>query len=61
MAFAEGLKEFPQVPGGEVVLERMRVSLLIPGMPADFNRIGAELATWLNEPGEPLRIEWKNG
>lgn len=33
----------------------------IPGMPADFNRMGSELITWLADSSLPLRIEWRNG
>jgi hypothetical protein len=32
----------------------------IIGMPADFNRIGTELAAWLANPSDPLRVEWQN-
>jgi hypothetical protein len=33
----------------------------IPGLPADFNRVGKELANWLKSPHAPLHVEWKNG
>lgn len=40
---------------------RAESHFFVPGMPADFNRMGAELAVWLKEATEPMRIEWSNG
>jgi hypothetical protein len=39
---------------------RAEVHFFIPGMPADFNRLGSELTKWLADTSEPLRVEWKN-
>lgn len=40
---------------------RSESHFFIPGMPADFNRMGSELMHWLADPDKPLRIEWQNG
>jgi hypothetical protein len=66
------MKVFLLKPTGQSALElesqvrgsppvRAEFHFFIPGMPADFNRIGAELATWLANPSDPLRVEWQNG
>ncbi len=39
---------------------RAEAHFFLPGLPADFNRLGAELITWLNDTAEPLLFEWKN-
>jgi len=39
---------------------RVEVRFFIPGMPADFNRMGADLMEWLANMSNPLRIEWTN-
>lgn len=39
---------------------RAEIHFFIPGMPADFNRMGSELIAWLADTSEPLLIEWKN-
>ena len=31
----------------------------IPGMPADFNRLGTMLAAWMEDPRIPMRAEWR--
>ena len=36
------------------------VHFFIPGMPADFNRLGSELTRWLADTSAPLVIEWRN-
>jgi len=33
----------------------------IPGLPADFNRMGSELIAWLVDTHLPLKIEWRSG
>jgi hypothetical protein len=33
----------------------------IPGMPADFNRMGHSIASWLEKPDDLLHVEWSNG
>jgi len=33
----------------------------VPGMPADFNRVGLELSAWLQSPTERLVVEWQDG
>ena len=40
---------------------RAECHFFVAGLPADFNRMGAELAAWLAEPAKPLRVEWQNG
>ena len=40
---------------------RAECHFFVAGMPADFNRMGVELAAWMVEPTEPLRVEWQNG
>lgn len=40
---------------------RSEAHFFIPGLPADFNRIGADLTKWLADTRLPLRIEWTNG
>lgn len=37
---------------------RAEAHFFIPGMPADFNKIGAALLTWLADTRLPLQIEW---
>ena len=32
----------------------------VPGMPADFNSLGARLVAWLSEPKSPMIFEWDN-
>jgi hypothetical protein len=39
---------------------RAEIHFFIPGMPADFNRMGSELIGWLADTSVPLRFEWKN-
>ena len=39
---------------------RAEAHFFIPGMPADFNRMGSELIAWLTDTRVPLRIEWRN-
>lgn len=36
------------------------VHFFMPGMPADFNRMGSELTRWLADTSGPLVIEWKD-
>lgn len=33
----------------------------ISGLPADFNRIGKELAEWIRAPSERLQLKWQDG
>lgn len=40
---------------------RAEAHFFIPGMPADFNRMGSELIAWLPETRLPLRIDWRDG
>jgi len=40
---------------------RAEAHFFIPGMPADFNRMGSELIAWLADTRLPLRMEWRNG
>jgi hypothetical protein len=40
---------------------RAEAHFFVPGMPADFNRLGAEIVAWLSNPSERFRIEWRNG
>jgi hypothetical protein len=40
---------------------RAESHFFIPGMPADFNRFGSELVTWVENPDRPLRVEWQDG
>ena len=40
---------------------RAESHFFIAGMPADFNRLGSELAAWSKSPDEPIRVEWKDG
>ena len=40
---------------------RPEVHFFIPGMPADFNRMGAELIEWLADTSVPWRFEWRSG
>jgi hypothetical protein len=37
---------------------RAEAHFFIPGMPADFNRMGAALTSWLADTTHPLRFEW---
>lgn len=39
---------------------RAEVHFFIPGMPADFNRMGSALIAWLADTRMPLRIEWRD-
>ncbi|HEX7331761.1 MAG TPA: hypothetical protein VF290_09685 [Pyrinomonadaceae bacterium] len=39
---------------------KAEVHFYIPGMPSDFNRMGAELLAWLADTTAPLVIEWKD-
>ena len=38
---------------------RAEVHFFLPGLPADFNRMGSELSRWLTDTSEPLLFEWK--
>ena len=38
---------------------RAECHFFIPGMPADFNRLGSELTRWLADTSAPLCFEWK--
>ena len=40
--------------------DRAEAHFFIPGMPADFNRMGAALTAWLADTKHPLRIEWRS-
>ncbi|HXS92152.1 MAG TPA: hypothetical protein VN705_22535 [Steroidobacteraceae bacterium] len=40
---------------------RAESHFFIPGMPADFNRLGSGLVAWLANPSDPFRVEWRNG
>ena len=40
--------------------DRAEAHFFIPGVPADFNRMGAELIAWLTDTSVPLRLEWRN-
>lgn len=37
---------------------RAEAHFFIPGMPADFNRMGSAVIAWLRDPDVPLRLEW---
>ena len=37
---------------------RAEAHFFIPGMPADFNRVGSALIAWLADTSLPLQIEW---
>ena len=39
--------------------DRAEVHFFIPGMPADFNRMGSKLIGWLKDTSAPLVVEWK--
>jgi hypothetical protein len=39
---------------------RADAHFFIPGMPADFNRMGSALIAWLADTRLPLRIEWRD-
>lgn len=39
---------------------RAEAHFFIPGLPADFNRIGSELNGWLSDTTRPFRIEWSD-
>lgn len=39
---------------------RAEAHFFIPGMPADFNRMGSELIAWLADTRLPLRIKWRD-
>ena len=39
---------------------RAEAHFFIPGMPADFNRMGSTLIAWLSDTRLPLRIEWRD-
>ena len=39
--------------------DRAEAHFFMPGMPADFNRMGSQLIDWLADTTEPLLIEWK--
>ena len=39
---------------------RAEVHFFIPGMPADFNRMGSKLIEWLVDTNGPLVVEWKD-
>ncbi len=40
--------------------ERAEAHFFIPGMPADFNKMGSALISWLSDTRVPLRIEWRD-
>ena len=40
--------------------DRAEAHFFIPGMPADFNRMGADLIAWLADTSLPLRFEWRD-
>ena len=39
---------------------RAEAHFFIPGMPADFNRMGSALSAWLTDTRLPMRFEWRN-
>ena len=39
---------------------RAESHFFLPGLPADFNRMGSDLSAWLADKSTPLLIEWKN-
>lgn len=39
---------------------RAEAHFFIPGLPADFNRIGSELNAWPSDTTRPFRIEWSD-
>lgn len=41
-------------------LDRAVVHFFMPGMPANFNKLGSELLAWLADTRLPLRIEWRD-
>lgn len=66
------MRAFVLKPNGHSALEvesRMRgdppacaeFHFYVPGMPADFNRLGVELLAWLRLPSERLVVEWQDG
>lgn len=64
------LRAFVSNPGGHSALEVRSIvrgtppvsaetHFYVPAMPADLNRLGAELSAWLESPTENLVVEWK--
>jgi len=39
---------------------RAEAHFFIPGLPADFNRMGSALIAWLADTRFPLRFEWRD-
>jgi hypothetical protein len=39
---------------------RAEAHFFIPGLPADFNKMGSALIAWLSDTRPPLRFEWKD-
>jgi hypothetical protein len=48
-----------QIPGAAPLLAENH--FYIPGLSADFDRLGADMAKWLGMRDEPLQVEWRDG
>jgi len=51
------LLEIDSIVHGDATV-RSNSHFTMAGYPADFNRLGTEIATWIKKPDQPMRVEW---